>query len=162
MDSMAIYIAAAAIFIATIAVIFFYREIQNIKRETSVLKTIKNQISNMDSRFDCIEDTISKYTNIPEFIDEYITKSKDKSIEQVTTPVVESISSEVKKDVDSVIEIPKVQLPIEETAVPQENTVDEHESTTIIEEDISSDSESSITADVIELPVFKTRRRSKK
>jgi hypothetical protein len=50
-----LWVAIAAILIVVIAVVFFYREIQKIKRETFQIKTIRNQLSNIDTRLDVID-----------------------------------------------------------------------------------------------------------
>jgi hypothetical protein len=63
-----LYVAATAIFISILAVIFFYKEIKKIKMDTSQMKTIRNQVSNMDTRLDTIEGNMESIERISDFI----------------------------------------------------------------------------------------------
>ena len=54
-DNIPLYLGASALFISVCASVFFYRELRNMKREIGDVKQIKNQISNIDVRFDAID-----------------------------------------------------------------------------------------------------------
>jgi len=86
--SIPLYIGASALFISLVTVIFFYREIRKIKKDYSEIKQIKNQISNVDNRFDIIESSIEDLVAI--------IKNKETIINEqiLTLPTVEETSDE--------------------------------------------------------------------
>ena len=59
-NNMTMYIAAAALFISVITVIFFYREIKKIKKDITDIKQIKNQLVNIDTRFDLVDNSFEE------------------------------------------------------------------------------------------------------
>lgn len=63
-DRIGLYVSASAIFISVITVIFFYREIQKLKKEMSEVKTVKNEITNLNSRWGVMETSLAEISDI--------------------------------------------------------------------------------------------------
>lgn len=54
-NNVSLYVGATALFVSVATVLFFYREISKLKNETRDIKQIRNQVSNIDKRFDLID-----------------------------------------------------------------------------------------------------------
>lgn len=63
-DSIPLYLGASALFISVVTVIFFYREIRKMKKDIGDIKQIKNQIANVDSRFDVMDSSIEELAQL--------------------------------------------------------------------------------------------------
>lgn len=63
-DRIGLYVSASAIFISVITVIFFYREIQKLKKDISEVKTVKNEITNLNSRWGVMETSLAEISDI--------------------------------------------------------------------------------------------------
>lgn len=63
-SSIPLYLGASALFISVVTVVFFYREIRKMKKDIGDIKQIKNQIANVDSRFDIIDSSIEELSSM--------------------------------------------------------------------------------------------------
>ena len=77
--NMSMYIGAAALFISVITVIFFYREIKKIKKDITDIKQIKNQLVNIDTRFDLVDNS---FEEINKFIKNSVKPVEEKQSEE--------------------------------------------------------------------------------
>lgn len=59
-NDISLYVGASALFISVVTLVFFYREIKKIKKEVIDIRQIKNQISNIDTRFDIIDNSMEE------------------------------------------------------------------------------------------------------
>lgn len=87
-DKMSLYIGATALFISLLTVVFLYRELKKVKKDITDIKQIKNQLVNVDTRFDLID-------NAFEEIKKEIKKQKKVQFEE---PVVEETEEEEKSN----------------------------------------------------------------
>lgn len=93
-SNISLYLGASALFISVITVIFFYREIRKLKKDVGDIKQIKNQLSNVDSRFDVIDSSIEEISKMI---------SRQKIIEQNTQEPKKNVQFKIPETV-SIIE----------------------------------------------------------
>jgi hypothetical protein len=55
-----LYLGASAFFISIASVVFFYRELNKVKKELGNVKQIKNQLENFDTRFEDMDDQLKE------------------------------------------------------------------------------------------------------
>jgi hypothetical protein len=113
-NNLPLYVGASALLISVVTSVFFYKEFKKIKRDIGDIKQIKNQLSNVDIRFESIEsnlDEITKFiksrkqpTNVipPRKI---VYQEKKENHLKIPTPVYEE---EEESDCDDEIEVESV------------------------------------------------------
>jgi len=98
-NSIPLYLGASALFISVVTVVFFYREIRKMKKDIGDIKQIKNQIANVDSRFDVIDSSIEELSSMIGNI--RIVQQKPVVVEEKRKNVSFSIPQANKEDEES-------------------------------------------------------------
>ena len=88
-DNISLYVGASALFISVVTVVFFYREIRKMKKEIGDIKQIKNQIANVDSRFDVMDSSIEELAQL--------IKSQKTKV-QFKTPIETTLKLPIKEE----------------------------------------------------------------
>ena len=62
--NLTLYLGASAFFISIVSAVLLYREIIKMKKSLGDVKQLKNQLTNMDSRFEDMDEQLKKVLNI--------------------------------------------------------------------------------------------------
>lgn len=90
-NSVPLYVGATALFVSVVSVLFFYRELKKLKETTGDIKQLRNQVSNIDKRFDLID------RSIEDLITVINSEKKSQDTSQATSQ--DTSSKEPKKEV---------------------------------------------------------------
>ncbi len=107
-NSIPLYLGASALFISVVTVVFFYREIRKMKKDIGDIKQIKNQIANVDSRFDVIDSSIEELSSMISNIRIVHQKPVEEKRKNVSFSVPQVENSEEEEDSDNEVEVESV------------------------------------------------------